>query len=37
MHIMATEMDGNFIIKLCAVAGAAYLIYMFIKDRFGKK
>jgi len=32
------EALGEFwIFKLGAVVGAAYLVYVFIKDRFGKK
>jgi len=34
---MSTEITGDLIIKLACLAGAAYLIYVFIKDRFGKK
>lgn len=34
---MADEINADLIIKVSAVAGALYLIYVFIKDRYGKK
>jgi len=34
---MATEWSNDWIFKLGAIAGFVYLIYVFIKDRRGKK
>jgi hypothetical protein len=34
---MLTEWDELWPFKISALVAAAYLIYAFIKDRFGKK
>jgi hypothetical protein len=34
---MPNEITFDLMIKLSAIAGAIYLIYFFIKDRYGKK
>jgi hypothetical protein len=34
---MESYLGEFWIIKLAALAGAAYLVLMFIKDRWGKK
>ena len=31
------ELSADLIIKISCLAGVAYLIYFFIKDRYGKK
>jgi len=34
---MSNEWGELWIFKISAVLAAAYLIYVFVKDRFGKK
>jgi len=34
---MSSEMDVDIWIKIACLTAVVYLIYVFIKDRFGKK
>lgn len=34
---MTEQETVDLMIKVSAIAGAVYLIYIFIKDRYGKK
>jgi threonine/homoserine/homoserine lactone efflux protein len=34
---MTDQETADLMIKIIAIAGAVYLLYMFIKDRYGKK
>jgi hypothetical protein len=34
---MSTEMSPDLLFKIACLAGVAYLIYVFIKDRTGGK
>jgi hypothetical protein len=37
VHTMTEQETVDLMIKVSAIAGAVYLIYIFIKDRYGKK